>query len=64
MSGPRIAVLGFSIECNRFAPVATEADFARRTLIGGPAMLDEARAPAPRAGRTAPALQRLEIGVG
>ena len=26
--GPRIALLGFSIECNRFAPVATEADFA------------------------------------
>jgi len=48
MSGPRIALLGFSIECNRFAPVATEADFAGRTLIGGGDMLTEARAPAPR----------------
>ncbi len=46
--GPRIALLGFSIECNRFAPVATEADFASRTLLSGPAMLVEARAPAPR----------------
>ncbi len=48
MSGRRIALLGFSIECNRFAPVATEADFAARTLLHGDAMLAEARAPAPR----------------
>lgn len=48
MSGPRIALLGFSIECNRFAPVATEADFQERTLIGGADLLTEARAPAPR----------------
>lgn len=46
--GPRIAVLGFSIECNRFAPIAREADFAARTLLAGPALLDEARAAAPR----------------
>ena len=45
---PRIALLGFSIECNRFAPVATEADFAERTLLRGAAMLAEARAAAPR----------------
>ena len=44
----RIALLGFSIECNRFAPVATEADFAARTLLAGDSMLAEARAPAPR----------------
>ena len=44
----RIALLGFSIECNRFAPVATEADFSARTLLSGQAMLDEARSPAPR----------------
>jgi microcystin degradation protein MlrC len=48
MTAPRIAVLGFSIECNRFAPVATEADFRTRTLIGGPALVAEARSPAPR----------------
>ena len=44
----RIALLGFSIECNRFAPVATEADFRGRTWIEGPAMLADARSPAPR----------------
>jgi microcystin degradation protein MlrC len=48
MTLPRIAVLGFSIECNRFAPIATEADFETRTLIGGAEMIAEARSPAPR----------------
>ena len=49
MTGPpRIAVLGFSIECNRFAPVATEADFQTRTLIRGPDLIAEARSLAPR----------------
>jgi microcystin degradation protein MlrC len=48
VSGPRIALLGFSIECNRFAPVATETDFTSRTLVSGDAMLAEARSPAPR----------------
>ncbi len=47
MSGPRIALLGFSIECNRFAPVATEADFAGRTLLRGEAMMTDARSTAP-----------------
>ncbi len=45
---PRIGLLGFSIECNRFAPIATEADFAGRTLFRGKALLDEARAATPR----------------
>ena len=44
---PRIALLGFSIECNRFAPVATEHDFAARTLLRGDAMLTDARSSAP-----------------
>lgn len=47
MTGPRIALLGFSIECNRFAPIATEADFRGRTLLSGQAMLDDARSKAP-----------------
>lgn len=46
-AGPRIALLGFSIECNRFAPIALEADFQTRTLIGGDDMLAEARSAAP-----------------
>jgi len=44
---PRIALLGFSIECNRFAPVATEQDFTGRTLMRGEAMLADARSAAP-----------------
>ena len=46
-TGPRVALLGFSIECNRFAPVAYEADFRARTLLGGDIMLANARSPAP-----------------
>ena len=46
---PRIALLGFSIECNRFAPVATAADFAQRCWLRGPAILADARSPAPQA---------------
>ncbi|HML10577.1 MAG TPA: M81 family metallopeptidase [Stellaceae bacterium] len=42
---PRIAICGFSIECNRFAPVATRAHFSYFT---GGDLVAEARAPAPR----------------
>ncbi|HEY0183937.1 MAG TPA: M81 family metallopeptidase, partial [Rhodopila sp.] len=48
VASPRIAVLGFSIECNRFAPVATETDFRTRTLLGGTDLIAEARSSAPR----------------
>ena len=44
----RIALLGFSIECNRFAPVTHEHDFAIRTLLRGENILADARGPAPR----------------
>jgi microcystin degradation protein MlrC len=47
-SAPRVAVLGFSIECNKFAPPATKADFLATTYLEGEAILDEARAAAPR----------------
>jgi microcystin degradation protein MlrC len=46
---PRVALLGFSIECNRFAPPATEADFTGRVLLRGDEILKDARAAAPRA---------------
>lgn len=49
MSGPRIALLGFSIECNRFAPPATEADFRGRCWVEGAALLADARAAVPAA---------------
>jgi microcystin degradation protein MlrC len=45
---PRVALLGFSIECNRFAPIAGETDFAARTLLRGAPILQDARATAPR----------------
>jgi microcystin degradation protein MlrC len=48
MTPSRVALLGFSIECNRFAPLATEADFAGRTLLSGQAIVDDARKAAPR----------------
>jgi microcystin degradation protein MlrC len=47
MTNPRVALLGFSIECNRFAPIAYETDFRARTLLGGDTMLANARSAAP-----------------
>ena len=41
---PRIAILGFSIECNRFSPVSTAADFAARADIRGDQILTQGRA--------------------
>src|SRR6202045_1774820 len=46
-SSPRIALLGFSIECNRFAPPATKAHFLARTYLEGDAIVSEARSPTP-----------------
>ena len=42
-ANPRVAVLGFSIECNKFAPPATKAHFLARTYLEGAAILEEAR---------------------
>ena len=41
---PRIAILGFSIECNRFSPVTTAADFGKRADIRGDEIVRQARA--------------------
>ena len=46
-SSPRVALLGFSIECNRFAPPATKAHFLASTYLEGDAILDEARLKTP-----------------
>src|ERR1700745_375768 len=46
-SPPRVALLGFSIECNKFAPPATKAHFVARTYLEGDAIVDEARSPTP-----------------
>jgi microcystin degradation protein MlrC len=46
-AAPRIAILGFSIECNKFAPPATKAHFLARTYLEGDDIVTEARSPAP-----------------
>ena len=40
---PRIAILGFAIECNRFSPVTSAADFARKVDIRGEEIIRQAR---------------------
>ena len=45
---PRVAILGFSIECNKFAPVATKAHFLSRTYLEGDGIIEDARAATPR----------------
>jgi microcystin degradation protein MlrC len=47
-SSPHVAILGFSIECNKFAPVATKAHFLARTYLEGDAIIEDARAATPR----------------
>src|SRR5258708_4550042 len=46
-SSPRVALLGFSIECNKFAPPATKAHFLARTYLEGDAIVAEARSRTP-----------------
>ena len=46
-SPPRVALLGFSIECNKFAPPATKAHFLARTYLEGDAIVEGARSPTP-----------------
>lgn len=43
---PRIAVLGFAIECNRFSPVSTAEDFENDVDIRGNRIVAEARSAA------------------
>src|SRR5262245_33119183 len=46
-SSPRVALLGFSIECNKFAPVATKAPFLRRRYLERDANSNDARSATP-----------------
>src|SRR5204863_7577617 len=46
-SSPRVPLLGFSIECNKFAPPATKAHFLARTYLEGDAIVQEAHSPTP-----------------
>ena len=45
---PRIAILGFALESNRFAPVIGRADFERINYLEGEAIVEEAKKPHPR----------------
>ena len=54
----RIAVLGFHLESNRFAPVTRRADFDLRTWLEGDAILADAADKAPRQGAEIPAFLR------
>ena len=47
MKHPCIAILGFAIESNRFAPVSTRADFVSRAYLPAASLLDDARKEAP-----------------
>jgi microcystin degradation protein MlrC len=47
MKSPRIAILGFAIESNRFAPVSTRTDFVSRAYLQDAALLADARSDAP-----------------
>ncbi|WP_459569756.1 M81 family metallopeptidase [Cupriavidus sp. 8B] len=58
MSSPRIAILGFAIESNRFAPVSTRDDFVDRAYLAGDALLADARSPAPAMTPEIPAFVR------
>src|SRR6266481_3362217 len=46
-TSPRVALLGFSIECNKFAPPATRAHFLARTYLEGDTILKDARSATP-----------------
>jgi microcystin degradation protein MlrC len=58
MRAPRIAILGFAIECNRFAPIATREDFFTRALLAGEELIVEARKAAPAMTPEIPAFVR------
>lgn len=58
MRNLRIAILGFAIESNRFAPVSTREDFVSRAYLAGDELMRDARSPAPRMTPEIPAFVR------
>ena len=49
---PRIALLGFMLETNGFAPVATAEEFRQKLYLSGDALLADLRRPNPQASAT------------
>jgi microcystin degradation protein MlrC len=64
MKNPRIAILGFAIESNRFAPVSTRADFLSRAYLQDTALLLDARSEAPVMTPEIPAFVRTMDAIG
>ena len=64
MDSPRIAILGFASESNRFAPVSTRQDFVSRTFLAGETLLSKARSAAPAMTPGIPAFVRAMERVG
>jgi D-serine deaminase-like pyridoxal phosphate-dependent protein/microcystin degradation protein MlrC len=58
VSSPRIAILGFAIESNRFAPVSGRVDFETRAYLAGDALMADARSAAPAMTPEIPAFVR------
>ncbi|MDH3660886.1 MAG: M81 family metallopeptidase [Alphaproteobacteria bacterium] len=64
MPSPRIALLGLSLESNRFSPTATEADFLGRYWFEGDDMLAAGRAPSSPIAQEAGAFMRMMDATG
>jgi microcystin degradation protein MlrC len=63
MPSHRIAILGFAIESNRFAPVSTRTDFEDRAYLAGDDLMRDARREAPRMTPEIPAfVKRMDAG--
>jgi microcystin degradation protein MlrC len=54
----RIALLGFAIESNRYAPISGREDFVSRAYLAGEDLMRDARSPAPRMTPEIPAFVR------
>ncbi|CAM3550471.1 Microcystinase C [Bordetella sputigena] len=61
---PRIALLGFAIESNRYAPVSTREDFVSRAYLAGDELIRDARSAAPRMTPEIPAFVRRMDAAG
>jgi microcystin degradation protein MlrC len=64
MPSLRVALLGFAIESNRFAPVATREDFESRAWLAGEDLMRDARSAAPRMTPEIPAFVRRMDSAG
>lgn len=64
LRNPRIAILGFAIESNRFAPVSTREDFVARAYLAGGDLMDDARSAAPAMTPEIPAFVRTLDNLG